>query len=116
MDCCRWILLFVVSVTDSKGRVTDSTRPYRGERVEDQDYFLRQRDTIHFFVGQVVPAPAETPIVRLQPQTQCSRRRNSTASLIVAVEAAYFVSGYETVDAGRTRSPWLARGRWRLYG
>ena len=92
-------LLFVVSTTDAQGGITDSTRPYRGTGVGKRDYFLRQRDNDSFFVGQALRGAGEDSILRF------SRRLNAPNGgfdgvAIVAVDAAYFVSGYEVSSLG----------------
>jgi len=92
-------LLFMVSVSDAAGVIIDSTRPLHPESVAGQDYFLGQRRGDALFVGQVRPAPGA------DAQVQFSRRLNGPAGVfdgivIVAVDAAYFVSGYETSTLG----------------
>jgi diguanylate cyclase (GGDEF)-like protein len=92
-------LLFMVSVSDAAGVIVDSTRPLHQESVAGQDYFLGQRRGDAFFVGQVRPAAGA------DAQVQFSRRLNGPGGVfdgivIVAVDAAYFVSGYETATLG----------------
>jgi diguanylate cyclase (GGDEF)-like protein len=94
-------LLFVVSVTDAAGVVVDSTRPLHQESVAGQDYFQQQqRGGETLFIGQVGrDAGADAKVY-------FSRRLNGPAGafdgiVIVAVDAAYFVSGYETTTLGK---------------
>jgi diguanylate cyclase (GGDEF)-like protein len=92
-------LLFVVSVSDTSGVIVDSTRPLHLETVAGKDYFLGQRGSEAFFVGQLGrDAGADA-------QLHFSRRLNGPDGafdgvVIVAVDAAYFVSGYETSTLG----------------
>jgi diguanylate cyclase (GGDEF)-like protein len=90
-------LLFVVSVTDAAGIIIDSTRPLHGESVAGRDYFQGQLRKEVFFVGQAAGDAGA--------QIHFSRRLNDPAGafdgvVIVAVDAAYFVSGYETSISG----------------
>jgi diguanylate cyclase (GGDEF)-like protein len=90
-------LLFVVSVSDAAGIIVDSTRPLHEESVAGRDYFQGQIDKETFFVGQAAGDAGA--------QIHFSRRLNSPAGafdgiVMVAVDAAYFVSGYETSISG----------------
>jgi diguanylate cyclase (GGDEF)-like protein len=92
-------LLFVVSVANSDGIIVDSTRPPERQNVADQDYFRKQRDVDSFFVGEIPRGAVGNSMLRF------SRRLNTAAGtfdgiVIVAVDAAYFVSGYETSKLG----------------
>jgi diguanylate cyclase (GGDEF)-like protein len=92
-------LVFEVSVSNSAGAIIESTRPLPGADVAQQDYFVRQRDEPAFIVGQVRrEAGADA-------QIHFSRRLNGPAGTFdgiatVAVDAAYFVSGYENSTMG----------------
>jgi len=90
-------LVFVVSVSDAAGLIVDSTRPLHHESVAGQDYFRAQRDGGVFFVGQAGHDGAT--------EIHFSQRLNTPSGafdgvVIVAVDAAYFVSGYETSTLG----------------
>jgi diguanylate cyclase (GGDEF)-like protein len=92
-------LLFVVSVADASGVIVDSTRPHQWQSVADQDYFRQQRDVDSFFVGGIPRGGVGDSKLRF------SRRLNTAGGafdgiVIVAVDAAYFVSGYETSKLG----------------
>jgi diguanylate cyclase (GGDEF)-like protein len=90
-------LLFVVSVSDPAGIIVDSTRPLHEESVAGRDYFRGQLGKETFFVGQAAGDAGA--------QIHFSRRLNGPAGafdgiVMVAVDAAYFVSGYETSVSG----------------
>jgi diguanylate cyclase (GGDEF)-like protein len=92
-------LLFVVSIADREGAVVDSTRPAAGQNVASQDYFRQQRNDVGFFVGQLPRGPTG------DAKLQFSRRLNAEDGafdgvVIVAVDADYFVSGYEPSKLG----------------
>jgi diguanylate cyclase (GGDEF)-like protein len=85
-------LLFVVSVSNAAGIIVDSTRPLHEESVAGEDYFQGQLGKETFFVGQTARDAGA--------QMHFSRRLNDQAGafdgiVIVAVDADYFVSGYE---------------------
>ncbi|MEO9053640.1 MAG: EAL domain-containing protein [Steroidobacteraceae bacterium] len=92
-------LLFTVSVTDAKGAIIESTRPTAVTSVAEEDAYRKQRDNEAFFVGQLPQGP--TGDAKLQ-----FSRRLSTANgvfdgvVIVAVDADFFVSGYEPAKLG----------------
>jgi diguanylate cyclase (GGDEF)-like protein len=93
-------LLFVVSIADRAGAVVDSTRPVAGQNVASQDYFRKQRDGDSFFIGQLPHG------VTGDSKLQFSRRLNAPdgsfdGAVIVAVDADYFVSGYEAAELGQ---------------
>jgi diguanylate cyclase (GGDEF)-like protein len=90
-------LLFEVSVSDAAGIIVDSTQPLQHESVAAQDYFKGQLLKDTFFVGQAGRDAGA--------QIHFSRRLidpagNFDGIVIVAVDAAYFVSGYETPISG----------------
>jgi diguanylate cyclase (GGDEF)-like protein len=92
-------LLFIVSIADRDGAIVDSTRPPGKQNVADQDYFRKQRDGETFFIGQLPPGPTG------EAKLHFSRRLNAADEtfdgvVVVAVEAAYFVSGYEPTKLG----------------
>jgi diguanylate cyclase (GGDEF)-like protein len=92
-------LLFTVSIADRQGAIIDSTGQTRGLSVADQDFFRKQRESETFFIGLPARGAAGNSIL------QFSRRLNAgdgafDGVVIVAVEASYFVSGYDTVKLG----------------
>ena len=92
-------LLFTVSIADRRGVIVDSTRPSGLARVARQDYFTGQRDSDSLFIGRLPHGPTGGS------QLQFSRRLVTPAGdfdgvVIVAVDADYFVSGYEPAKFG----------------
>ncbi|HTD73043.1 MAG TPA: EAL domain-containing protein [Steroidobacteraceae bacterium] len=92
-------LLFVVSIADATGAIVESTRPIKINDVADQDMFRTQRDGETFFVAHLPRGPTE------DAKLQFSRRLNSSNGtfdgvVIVAVDADYFVSGYDAAKLG----------------
>jgi diguanylate cyclase (GGDEF)-like protein len=92
-------LLFVVSIADRDGAVVDSTPTLERPNVADQDYFLKQRDSDAIFIGQLPKGPTG------DAKLHFSRRLNApdgtfAGVVIVAVQADYFVSGYDPVKLG----------------
>jgi two-component system, NtrC family, sensor kinase len=92
-------LLFGVSIANRQGTVTDSTRATQGHDVANEDYFRKQRESDRFFVGQ---PPRDSAVDK---NLYFSRRMNAADGafdgvVVVAVDAAYFVSGYETSKLG----------------
>jgi signal transduction histidine kinase/DNA-binding response OmpR family regulator len=93
-------LLFSVSITDRRGIITDSTRASQRQDVSNDDFFRKQLESDAFFIGQ--PARDST----VDNNLYFSRRLNATDGafdgvVVVAVDAAYFVSGYETAKLGK---------------
>lgn len=92
-------LLFTVSVANRDGLIIDSTAALVGQNVAQQDSFLKQRAGATFFIGQLPQGPTG------DGKLPFSRRLNDADGafdgvVIVAVDAAYFVSGYETSSFG----------------
>ena len=93
-------LLFVISIADSEGNVVASTRPSAMANVAGQDYFQSQHRTDVFSVGRPQPGPGSG-----EWKLQFSRRLNAadggfSGIAMVSVDAAYFVSGYESSQLG----------------
>ena len=93
-------LLFAVSIADSKGDVVASTRPPELANVTGEDYFQDQLRADALAVGKPRRSPGSGDWT-----LQFSRRLdpvdgNFSGIAIVAVDAAYFVSGYETSKLG----------------
>lgn len=93
-------LLFTVSIADSEGKVVASTRPSTTTHVAGRDYFLSQRQADVLSVGQprLIPSSGEW-------EQQFSRRLNAadgtfSGIVMVSVDAAYFVSGYDSAKLG----------------
>jgi diguanylate cyclase (GGDEF)-like protein len=92
-------LLFTVSIADVKGAIVESTRPAGPQNVADQDTFRKPRDSDAFFVEQLPRGPTGAAKLRF------SRRLNTENGafdgvVIVAVDADYFVSGYDSGKLG----------------
>jgi diguanylate cyclase (GGDEF)-like protein len=92
-------LLFVVSIADRDGAIVESTRPTGLLNVANQDTFRKQREGETFFIGQLPRGPTG------EAKLQFSRRLNASNGafdgvVIVAVDADYFVSGYEPAKLG----------------
>jgi signal transduction histidine kinase len=92
-------LVFTVSIADINGNIVDTTRPSEERNISDQDIFLAQRAGDIFFIGHLPKGP--THDVNLQ----FSRRLTDPdgafdGAVIVSVEAAYFVSGYDPSKLG----------------
>jgi signal transduction histidine kinase/CheY-like chemotaxis protein/HPt (histidine-containing phosphotransfer) domain-containing protein len=93
-------LLFNVSIANRLGTITDSTHALQTQSVVNERYFRIQREANTFFIGQPGPEPAA------DKNLYFSRRLNAADGafdgvVVVAVDAAYFVSGYETSKFGK---------------
>jgi diguanylate cyclase (GGDEF)-like protein len=93
-------LLFIVSITDREGTIVESTRPIAPLSVADQDMLRRQRDVDTFYIGRLPSGPIG------EAKLEFSRRLSSPAGafdglVIVAVDADYFVSGYDPAKLGK---------------
>lgn len=93
-------LLFVVSIVDRKGDVVASTRPPAETNVAGREYFktLRQSGSL------VISRPQQSPNAN-GSKLQFGRRVNEAdgsfaGAVMISVDAAYFVSGYETSKFG----------------
>jgi len=92
-------LLFNVSIADRQGTITDSTHPPQRVHVANDDYFRKQLESDTFVIGQPAPDPA------VDKNLYFSRRLNAADGtfdgvVVVAVDAGYFVSGYEAAKLG----------------
>jgi signal transduction histidine kinase/CheY-like chemotaxis protein/HPt (histidine-containing phosphotransfer) domain-containing protein len=92
-------LLFSVSIANRRGTITDSSRAPQKQDVSHDDFFRKQLESDTFFIGQ----PARDPTV--DGNLYFSRRLNAADGafdgvVVVAVDAAYFVSDYETAKLG----------------
>jgi diguanylate cyclase (GGDEF)-like protein len=92
-------LVFTVSIADRRGVLVDSTRPLHGQNIAQADYFRSQIETDAFFVGQPSASSAG------DPNLEFSERLNAADGafdgvVVVAVDPAYFVSGYDSTKLG----------------
>ncbi len=91
-------LLFVVSIADRNGVIVDSTQPSVGQNVSARDYFQKQRDGESFFIGQL--PRGLTGDAKLQFSHRLESNGAFDGVVIVAVDAAYFVSVYAPEKLG----------------
>ena len=92
-------LLFVVSVSDPDGRIVESTRSVTGQRAIDPDTLRTLRSSNDLVIGRLPRGPTA------EGSLDFSRRLNTPdggfAGVVrVAVDANYFVSGYDTERMG----------------
>jgi diguanylate cyclase (GGDEF)-like protein len=94
-------ILFTVSIADDRGRIVQSTgRPIR-DNIAGEEVFERQREGDSLAIGQPRQAP-DGGEWRLQFSRRLNDARGDFAGVVlVAVDAAYFVSGYETENLGK---------------
>lgn len=95
-------LLFIVSITDAGGDVVASTRPPAMANVADQDFFQSQSQSQTDALSIGRPQPDPDPGAW---QLNFSRRLNAadgrfSGIVMITVDAAYFVSGYESSILG----------------
>ncbi len=93
-------LLFVVSIVDAQGNIVESTRPLDKRNVADQDYFSEQRASDSFFIARLPKG------ITGDVQLPFSRRLSAADGgfdgvVVVAVDANYFVAGYEPTKLGK---------------
>ena len=93
-------LLFVVSIADRKGEIVASTHPSAITNVADQEYFQMQRQSDALAVGRPRRNPGSE-----EWNLQFSRRLDAADGkfagvVMLAVDAGYFVSGYEKSKLG----------------
>jgi len=92
-------MLFVVSIVDDKGNIVESTRPIERQNVADQDYFRHQLAGDSFFIARLPQGvTSDVPL-------PFSRRLNAADGsfdgvVVVAIDANYFVAGYEPTKLG----------------
>ncbi len=92
-------LLFVVSIADREGIIVDSTRAPEKLNVADRDYFRHQRDSDAYFIGQL--PRGSTGEAKLSFSHRLIAPDGAfDGVVIVAVDAAYFVSGYDHAKLG----------------
>jgi diguanylate cyclase (GGDEF)-like protein len=92
-------LLYVVSVANARGIITDSTRPIQGQSVADQDYFKEQRDGDSFVVGSIPRRDSWDSKLRFSRRLLAANGQFD-GIVVIAVDADYFVSGYEVSKLG----------------
>jgi diguanylate cyclase (GGDEF)-like protein len=92
-------LVFSVSIADRDGAIIESTRPLKAMSVADQDYFRKQRDSSSIRVGQL-PRGATGDGRLLFSRRLNAPKGDFDGVVMVAVDAAFFVSGYDTAKLG----------------
>jgi diguanylate cyclase (GGDEF)-like protein len=93
-------LLFTVSIADDKGNVVASTHPFAMPSVAGQDYFESQRRTDGLSVGRPYHKPGSAEW-SLQFSRGLKALDGAFAGVVmISVDAAYFVSGYEASELG----------------
>jgi diguanylate cyclase (GGDEF)-like protein len=93
-------LVFDVSIVDDKGAIVASTRPPEMTNVAEQEYFKAQSRVDSFYVSRPWKSPASVEW-RLQFSRRLSTHDGRFAGIVmVAVDAAYFVSGYDPAKLG----------------
>jgi diguanylate cyclase (GGDEF)-like protein len=92
-------LIFTVTIADHDGEIIESTRPFGRRSVADQDTFRSQRTRDALFIGRLPRGPTGDEKLQFS-------RRLSTANgafdgvVIVSIDGAFFVSGYEAAKLG----------------
>jgi diguanylate cyclase (GGDEF)-like protein len=92
-------LVFSVGIADRDGTIVESTRPLGTVSVADQDYFRKQRDSGSIVVGQLprgATGEGKLPFTR----RLSAANGDFDGVVIVAVDAAFFVSGYDASKLG----------------
>jgi diguanylate cyclase (GGDEF)-like protein len=92
-------LLFTVSVAGPQGVIVDSTLPDQERDISGEDYFRAQRESDTLVIGRVARGRAGDSVLHF------SRRLDSAhgafdGAVVVAVDSAYFVSGYDAAKLG----------------
>ncbi len=92
-------LLFTVSIADRHGMIVESTRPIANPDVSHQAYFLAQQDNDSIFIERLPRGP--TGDAQLHFSRRLSTARGAfDGVVVVAVDADYFVSGYDVEKQG----------------
>jgi diguanylate cyclase (GGDEF)-like protein len=94
-------LLFTVSTADDQGNVMESTRPIEAKNIANQEYFQAQQRVDTVWVSRPWKSPASG-----ESKLQFSRQLTGpdgrfVGVVMIAVDAAYFVSGYEPTKLGQ---------------
>ncbi|MEO8360818.1 MAG: EAL domain-containing protein [Vicinamibacteria bacterium] len=92
-------LVFRMSVANSVGEIVASTRPEEATSVSQERYFLAQHETDTLSVGQPSRNP-ESGEWEVHFSRRLTRKNAFAGIVILAVDASYFVSGYEPSKLG----------------
>jgi len=93
-------LVFAVSIADAQGNIVDSIKPVMIRNVADRDYFRIARTSGDLVVGRPRrSSPSDEWHLRFVRRLDAPDGRFAGV-VMVAVDSAYFVSGYEAVRMG----------------
>jgi diguanylate cyclase (GGDEF)-like protein len=92
-------LVFAVSVADRDGRIKESTHPLGAVSVADQDYFRQQRDSDSILMGHLPKGPTGEGKL-IFSRRLAAANGDFDGVVIVAVDAAFLVSGYDASKLG----------------
>jgi diguanylate cyclase (GGDEF)-like protein len=92
-------LVFAVSVADRDGRIKESTHPLGAVNVADQDYFLKQHDSDSILMGHLPKGPTGEGKL-IFSRRLAAANGDFDGVVIVAVDAAFLVSGYDASKLG----------------
>jgi diguanylate cyclase (GGDEF)-like protein len=93
-------LVFVVSIADSRGDVVASTGPSGSANIADRDIFQSQRQTDALSVSRPQPGPDAGEWSLTFSRKLDAKDGKFSGIVMVTVDAAYFVSGYESSKLG----------------
>jgi diguanylate cyclase (GGDEF)-like protein/PAS domain S-box-containing protein len=94
-------IVFQMTITNSRGDVTASTRPMAPTNVADQSYFTKARSGDRLFIGRTRADPDTNA-----PELVFSRRLSTAAGdfagiATLAVDPSYFTSSYDSLRMGK---------------
>jgi diguanylate cyclase (GGDEF)-like protein len=92
-------LIFVVSIVDSHGVIVESTRPIEKPQLVDPDTLRKSRDSDDFLISRLPRGPTGEGKLEFSRPLQ-TREGTFDGFVVVAVDANYFVSGYDTERLG----------------
>lgn len=93
--------LFTVSIADADGNVRASTRVDGRANIAGTDYFEAQRTQTVFAVGAPQPKPHSRDWTLYFSRRLDKPDGSFAGAVVIAVDAAYFVSGYEQAKLGQ---------------
>lgn len=93
--------LFTVSIADADGNIRASTRVGGRANIAGTDYFEAQRTQTVFAVGAPQPNPHSRDWTLYFSRRLDKPDGSFAGAVVIAVDAAYFVSGYEQAKLGQ---------------
>ena len=93
--------LFTVSIADADGNIRASTRAGGRTNIAGTDYFEAQRAQTVFAVGAPQPNPQSRDWTLSFGRRLDKPDGSFAGAVVIAVDAAYFVSGYEPAKLGQ---------------